>query len=87
MYTELRESCNYTCTVSNSVGQDEVYHVVHVTAPPAPPTVVVGQSTAHALNLTIDSTEDGGAPILGKLLSLTVRSRKSSRITFSRIFF
>ncbi|XP_042226508.1 Down syndrome cell adhesion molecule-like protein Dscam2 isoform X2 [Homarus americanus] len=63
--TAVRETTNYTCWVRNSVGGDSLTHqVVAVTTPP-PPTLNLAHPTHYALNLTITSAGDGGAPILG----------------------
>ncbi|ROT76064.1 Down syndrome cell adhesion molecule-like protein [Penaeus vannamei] len=63
--TGVRETANYTCKVSNTMGVDSLtHHVIVVTMPP-PPTLSLAYATHDALNLTIVPTGDGGAPILG----------------------
>ncbi|XP_063611247.1 cell adhesion molecule Dscam2-like, partial [Penaeus indicus] len=64
--TGVRETANYTCKVSNTMGVDSLtHHVIVVTMPP-PPTLSLAYATHDALNLTIVPTGDGGAPILVK---------------------
>ncbi|XP_047739549.1 Down syndrome cell adhesion molecule-like protein Dscam2 [Hyalella azteca] len=62
---EVKESGNYTCTAVNNMGVDRVTHVVHVTTPPPPPVLTLTHATHSSLNVTITTTGDGGAPILG----------------------
>nr|XP_045608775.1 Down syndrome cell adhesion molecule-like protein Dscam2 isoform X3 [Procambarus clarkii] len=63
--TAVRETANYTCWVSNSVGVDSLTHLVVAVTAPLPPTLTLAHATHHALNLTITPADDGGAPILG----------------------
>ncbi|XP_069954396.1 cell adhesion molecule Dscam2 [Cherax quadricarinatus] len=63
--TAVRETANYTCWVSNSVGMDSLTHQVVAVTTPLPPTLSLAHATNHALNLTIIPADDGGAPILG----------------------
>ncbi|CAH1640017.1 unnamed protein product [Spodoptera littoralis] len=56
---------NYTCTVRNGLGSDTLSIALHVRAPPAPPAPRLLSTAAHALQLSWDKPNDGGAHILG----------------------
>lgn len=62
----VRETTNYTCWVRNSAGVDSLTHGVVAVTTPTPPTLTLAHATHDALNLTITSAGDGGAPILGR---------------------
>ena len=59
-------STNYSCVAQNSDGEDRLSHIIHVMSPPDPPLLETTKTTFSGVNLTINSGEDGGAPILGK---------------------
>ncbi|XP_045103222.1 Down syndrome cell adhesion molecule homolog isoform X1 [Portunus trituberculatus] len=63
--TAVRESNNYTCWARSSAGVDTLTHQVVALTPPAAPSLSLSHASHHALNLTITSASDGGAPILG----------------------
>ncbi|CAH0695577.1 unnamed protein product [Spodoptera exigua] len=56
---------NYTCTVRNGLGSDSLSVALQVRAPPAPPAPRLRTTAAHALQLSWDKPNDGGAHILG----------------------
>lgn len=66
--TGVRETANYTCWIQNSAGVDSLTHHVVVVTTPDPPTLTLAHATHHTLNLTINPTGDGGAPILGQCI-------------------
>lgn len=64
--TQYADSGNYTCTVDNNHGRDEVTYSVEVKVPPQPPVLAVVDSYADSLHLQWSDQGDGGSPILGK---------------------
>lgn len=63
--TQYADSGNYTCTVDNPHGRDEVTYSVEVKVPPQPPVLAVVDSYADSLHLQWSDQGDGGSPILG----------------------
>lgn len=60
---------NYTCSVENNWGKDEiVYHVV-VRMPPDPPNLTVVNSFTDSLLLEWADNKNGGSPILGYVIN------------------
>lgn len=57
---------NYTCSVENTWGRDEVTYRVHIRIPPAPPSLTVVNSFSDSLQLEWTDNYNGGSPILGK---------------------
>lgn len=63
--TQSGDSGNYTCSVENIHGHDEVTYSVEVKVPPQPPVLAVVDSYADSLHLQWSDQGDGGSPILG----------------------
>ena len=63
---DLRVSANYTCSATNTEGTDILTHVIHVTSEPSPPFIVINKATYDSINVSIATTNDGGAPLLGE---------------------
>lgn len=63
--TQYLDSGNYTCSVENVHGRDEVTYSVEVKVPPQPPVLAVVDSYADSLHLQWSDQGDGGSPILG----------------------
>ncbi|XP_049876722.1 Down syndrome cell adhesion molecule-like protein Dscam2 isoform X5 [Pectinophora gossypiella] len=67
--TQYADSGNYTCTVENPHGRDEVTYSVEVKVPPQPPVLAVVDSYADSLHLQWSDQGDGGSPILGYVIN------------------
>ncbi|XP_026321143.1 Down syndrome cell adhesion molecule-like protein Dscam2 isoform X3 [Hyposmocoma kahamanoa] len=67
--TQYADSGNYTCTVDNPHGRDEVTYSVEVKVPPQPPVLAVVDSYADSLHLQWSDQGDGGSPILGYVIN------------------
>lgn len=60
---------NYTCSVENTWGKDEiVYHIV-IRMPPDPPTLTVSNSFVDSLLLEWAENKNGGSTILGYVIN------------------
>lgn len=60
------DQANYTCTVENPNGKDEITYSLRVLVPPEPPVLSVVESFADSLHLKWKDKSNGGSPILGK---------------------
>ncbi|XP_049816620.1 Down syndrome cell adhesion molecule-like protein Dscam2 [Schistocerca nitens] len=60
---------NYTCSVENQHGKDEIVYSVHVRVPPDPPSLSVIASYADSLQLQWTDNHNGGSPILGYVIN------------------
>ncbi|XP_063830982.1 cell adhesion molecule Dscam2 [Ostrinia nubilalis] len=67
--TQYADSGNYTCSVENIHGRDEVTYSVEVKVPPQPPVLAVVDSYADSLHLQWSDQGDGGSPILGYVIN------------------
>ncbi|XP_037873453.1 cell adhesion molecule Dscam2 isoform X2 [Bombyx mori] len=67
--TQSADSGNYTCSVENIHGRDEVTYTVEVKVPPQPPILAVVDSYADSLHLQWSDQGDGGSPILGYVIN------------------
>ncbi|KAH9632597.1 hypothetical protein HF086_001840 [Spodoptera exigua] len=67
--TQYLDSGNYTCSVENVHGRDEVTYSVEVKVPPQPPVLAVVDSYADSLHLQWSDQGDGGSPILGYVIN------------------
>ncbi|XP_041984481.1 Down syndrome cell adhesion molecule-like protein Dscam2 isoform X2 [Aricia agestis] len=67
--TQYLDSGNYTCSVENIHGRDEVTYLVEVKVPPQPPVLAVVDSYADSLHLQWSDQGDGGSPILGYVIN------------------
>ncbi|KAJ0174157.1 hypothetical protein K1T71_010303 [Dendrolimus kikuchii] len=67
--TQSGDSGNYTCSVENVHGHDEVTYSVEVKVPPQPPVLAVVDSYADSLHLQWSDQGDGGSPILGYVIN------------------
>lgn len=64
------DSGNYTCSVENTWGRDEITYRVLIKIPPAPPNLSVVSSYADSLQLEWTDNYNGGSQILGKKNSI-----------------
>ena len=71
-FSDIQVSSNYTCEIKNSVGSDYLTHIIHITSAPRHPMISLTHATHSSLNLTIHSTENGGAPVLGERSQLSI---------------
>ncbi|KAG8222804.1 hypothetical protein J437_LFUL005010, partial [Ladona fulva] len=60
---------NYTCSVENVNGKDEIAYTVKVKVPPEPPVLSVFASYADSLHLQWTTKNNGGSPILGYVIN------------------
>ncbi|XP_071455064.1 cell adhesion molecule Dscam1, partial [Hetaerina americana] len=60
---------NYTCSVENINGKDEIAYTVKVKVPPEPPVLSVFASYADSLHLQWSTKNNGGSPILGYVIN------------------
>lgn len=67
--SQQADAGNYTCSVENTWGKDEiVYHII-VRMPPDPPTLTVVNSFADSLLLEWADNRNGGSPILSYVIN------------------
>ena len=66
LYLPTALTGNYSCVVRSPHGVGSILYRVHALGPPAPTLLTLAHASAHALNLTINAPNDGGAPILGR---------------------
>lgn len=62
------DQANYTCSVENQNGKDEVTYSLKVLVPPEPPILTVLESFTDSLHLHWTDKSNGGSPILGKCI-------------------
>ncbi|XP_047109675.1 Down syndrome cell adhesion molecule-like protein Dscam2 [Schistocerca piceifrons] len=60
---------NYSCYARNLFGEDKISYKIIIILPPEVPLLEVIGSDHHSIKLQWTSPEDGGAPILGYMLS------------------
>nr|CAD7399479.1 unnamed protein product [Timema cristinae] len=60
---------NYTCSVENTHGRDEIVYSIKVRVPPDAPTLSVVASYADSLQLQWTDNHNGGSPILGYVIN------------------
>ncbi|CAH0405117.1 unnamed protein product [Chilo suppressalis] len=63
-----QSSGNFTCTASNSIGEDSIMYTVVAVLPPSPPTLSLQYTTASSIKLHWQRAADAVDPILGYLL-------------------
>ncbi|CAG9796265.1 unnamed protein product [Diatraea saccharalis] len=63
-----QSSGNFTCTASNSIGEDSIMYTVVVVLPPSPPALSLQYTTASSIKLHWQRAADAVDPILGYLL-------------------
>lgn len=61
-----QSSGNFTCTATNTIGEDSITYTVVAILPPAPPSLGLQYTTASSIKLHWQLARDGGSPILGK---------------------
>lgn len=66
------DQANYSCSVENQNGKDEITYSLKILVPPEPPILSVIESFADSLHLHWKDKSNGGSPILGKLFYLTL---------------
>lgn len=60
---------NYTCTVENTWGKDEIVYSIIVKVPPDPPILTVVNSFSESLKLEWLDNKNGGSSILGYVIN------------------
>lgn len=67
MYTEVNEqsSGNFTCTASNTIGEDTIVYVVAAIMPPAAPALSLQYTTTSSIKLHWQLPGETSEPILG----------------------
>lgn len=60
---------NYSCSVENTWGHDEILYSVKIKIPPAPPTLSVIETFTDSLLLEWTDNPNGGSPILGYVIN------------------
>lgn len=63
------DSGNYTCSVENNWGKDDIVYSVIVKVPPDPPSLSIVSSYTDSLHLEWMDTKNGGNPILGYVIN------------------
>ncbi|KAL0901060.1 hypothetical protein ABMA27_006383 [Loxostege sticticalis] len=63
-----QSSGNFTCTASNSIGEDSIVYSVVAVLPPTPPALSLQYTTASSVKLHWQRAADAADPILGYLL-------------------
>ncbi|CAH2050967.1 unnamed protein product, partial [Iphiclides podalirius] len=63
-----QSSGNFTCTASNSIGEDSIVYVVIAITPPAAPALSLQYTTASSIKLHWRLPTDNAEPVLGYLL-------------------
>lgn len=60
---------NYSCSVENQYGNDEIIYNLRVLVPPGAPYLTVVDSFTDSLHLKWSDQKDGGSPILGYIVN------------------
>lgn len=60
---------NYTCTVENTWGKDEIVYSIIIKVPPDPPILTVVNAFPESLKLEWVDNKNGGSPILGYVIN------------------
>ncbi|XP_030749790.1 Down syndrome cell adhesion molecule-like protein Dscam2 isoform X2 [Sitophilus oryzae] len=63
------DQANYTCTVENQYGRDEITYTLRVIVPPDPPILNVVDAFTDSLQLRWSDKGNGGSPILGYVIN------------------
>lgn len=63
------DEANYSCTVENSHGRDEIVYGLRVLVPPKPPVLAVVAEFTDSLHLHWLDQRNGGSPILGYVVN------------------
>lgn len=66
------DQANYSCSVENQNGKDEITYSLRVLVPPDPPVLSVVESFTDSLHLQWKDKNNGGSPILGKYIHLNI---------------
>lgn len=61
------DQANYSCSVENQYGKDEIIYSLKVLVPPEAPVLTVVESFTDSLHLRWSDQGNGGSPILGKV--------------------
>lgn len=63
------DEANYSCTVENNHGRDEIVYNLRVLVPPKPPVLTVVAEFTDSLHLHWVDQRNGGSPILGYVIN------------------
>ena len=67
--TQATDAGNYTCSVENTWGKDEIIYSVVVKVPPEAPNLTVVTAYSDSLLLEWSDNNNGGSPILGYVIN------------------
>lgn len=68
------DEANYTCSVENTYGKDQIIYTVRVLVPPDPPSLVVVDIFSDSLQLQWSDNNNGGSTILGYVINFKKES-------------
>ncbi|XP_061500110.1 cell adhesion molecule Dscam2 isoform X1 [Anopheles gambiae] len=60
---------NYTCSVENTWGRDEIVYRIRIRVPPDPPTLTIVNTYTDSLLLEWTDNRNGGSPVLGYVIN------------------
>lgn len=63
------DQANYSCSVENQFGTDEIIYYLRVLVPPGAPFLTVVDSFTDSLHLRWTDQKNGGSPILGYIIN------------------
>lgn len=68
------DEANYTCSVENTYGKDQITYTVRVIVPPDPPSLLVVDIFSDSLQLQWSDNNNGGSAILGYVINFKKES-------------
>lgn len=63
------DEANYSCSVENQHGKDEIHYSLKVLVPPEAPSLTVVDAFTDSLHLRWSDQKNGGSPILGYVIN------------------
>lgn len=63
------DQANYSCSVENQYGKDEIVYTLKVLVPPEAPVLKVVEAFTDSLHLRWTDEGNGGSPILGYVIN------------------
>lgn len=63
------DEANYTCSVENTWGKDQIIYSIRVFVPPEPPSLKVLEIFTDSLMLQWSDSKNGGSPVLGYVIN------------------